>query len=169
MPFQELALQRAFDSLILTPKQKKQSTSRTSSAVSSLASFNTEAEEAICNTKWFLLEENENYGVQEEMAEDVELDAIVDPSNPPQKGWNVHYIRWLLLRYVVQLIAFRLLTVILILIDLGLIIADLILNCPAKSASRTITTIDLIISCYFVFEIALRIFALKPKVFFQKR
>ena len=40
--------------------------------------------EAVSNTKWFLLESNENFFP--EGAEDAEIGEIVDPSNPPQKG-----------------------------------------------------------------------------------
>ena len=44
------------------------------------------SEGILSNTRWFLLEENENYNVKEQLAEDPELGAIVDPSNPPQRG-----------------------------------------------------------------------------------
>ena len=52
--------------------------------------------------------------------------------------------------------------------------ADLAIDCPAKQSSRVISYIDLIISCYFVLgyfvlEIGLRAFALRPKVFLDRR
>ena len=76
-------------------------------------------------------------------AEDPELDAVVDPSNPPRKGCNLRYVRWLCLRTVQQL-WFRLLTVALILADLALIAADLAIDCPAKAASRVVSYVDLV-------------------------
>ena len=78
-------------------------------------------------------------------------------------GFNSAYLRWQALRWV-QKLPFRILTFSLIISDLILIIIDLILDCPPTPASRTIGSVDMAISCYFVLEIILRIYALTPKV-----
>ncbi len=54
------------------------------------------------------------------------------------------YIRWLCLRYLIQQLAFRLLTVLLIALDIALIVADLAIDCPADHTSRVISYVDLV-------------------------
>ena len=61
-------------------------------------------------------------------------------------------------------IPFRVLTFFLIIIDMGIVIADMIIDCPGSTVSRTLNAIDVGISLYFVLEISIRIFALTPKV-----
>ena len=44
-------------------------------------------DDAISNTKWFLIEENKNFEFsQEDELVDVELNTVLDPSCPPEKG-----------------------------------------------------------------------------------
>lgn len=69
---QDLALKRAFDTLIMTTR-------------SNVEFDPIEREEAISNTKWFLLEENHNYDVTDSLAEG-EIGLFVDPSQSPSKG-----------------------------------------------------------------------------------
>ena len=46
--------------------------------------------DAISNTKWFLIEENKNFDVSQEDEIGVELNTVMDPSSPPEKGlYNV--------------------------------------------------------------------------------
>jgi len=59
-------------------------------------------------------------------------------------GCNVRYLRWLCLRYVTQQLAFRLFTAMLIFLDLALILADLVIDCPADPASAVIANVDLV-------------------------
>ena len=76
----ELALKRAFDSLLVT--------SRRNVDVSEIPGDSNE--EAVSNTRWFLIGENANYELNDELATDDSggLANFVDPSNPPTPGAN---------------------------------------------------------------------------------
>lgn len=121
---------------------------------------------AIANTTLFLVDKNENYEWRANVA--ALDDVFVDPSRPPVKGCNDHYLRWLL-RRCIQHIGFRLLTLFLILVDLGLLVADLVVDCPASQNSRLIDGTVLVLSSYFVLEIIARIFAVTASVFFSRK
>lgn len=152
---QDLALKRAFDTLIMTTR-------------SNVEFDPIEREEAISNTKWFLLEENHNYDVTDSLAEG-EIGLFVDPSQSPSKACTVEYVRWFTLRFIVQSLVFRIITFTLIIIDLSLILVDLILDCPPGKASRVLNFVDFALSCIFMLELFLRIFALRPKIFFKRK
>eukprot|EP00095_Tigriopus_kingsejongensis_P001029 maker-scaffold587_size153100-snap-gene-0.27 protein:Tk01029 transcript:maker-scaffold587_size153100-snap-gene-0.27-mRNA-1 annotation:"voltage-sensor containing phosphatase" len=107
-------------------------------------------EDALSNTKFFLMEDNNNYNLadeieQEEINEE-DLGEFEDPSMPS--------------------LLFRLFCFVLIILDCVLIISDLIIDCPPQSSSRIIGIAELGISIIFFIEIGVRIFALSPKVFF---
>eukprot|EP00095_Tigriopus_kingsejongensis_P001026 maker-scaffold587_size153100-snap-gene-0.23 protein:Tk01026 transcript:maker-scaffold587_size153100-snap-gene-0.23-mRNA-1 annotation:"phosphatidylinositol -trisphosphate 3-phosphatase tpte2-like isoform x1" len=86
-----------------------------------------------------------------------------------REGCSIEYIRWFTLRFLIQSIVFRLVTFCLIIVDIILIVADLILDCPPLPASRILNFVDLALSALFVMEIGLRIFALRPRIFFHKK
>ena len=100
---------------------------------------------------------------------------MIDPSSPPPRGCTKEYIRYLTLRYLVQQIPFRILTLLLIVVDIALIVAGTVIEwqperCLSERAtSRIINAVDLGISLYFVLEISIRIFALRPKIFFSRK
>ena len=87
---------------------------------------------------------------------------VLDPSSPPARGCTVEYIRYLTLRYLVQQIPFRLLTLLLIVVDIALVVAGTVIEwdkegcIEERSTSRAINAVDLAISFYFVMEIAIR-------------
>lgn len=128
-------------------------------------------DDVISNTKFFLMEDNNNYNLAEEIemeqlgAEDIS--SFNDPSKPPQKGCNCNYIRWCTLRFVIQSLLFRLFSFMLVIVDSFLIVADIIIDCPPTLTSRIIEFIELGISSIFFLEVGIRIFALSPKVFFS--
>ena len=90
------------------------------------------------------------------------LFQVIDPSSPPARGCTVEYIRYLTLRYLVQQIPFRVLTLLLIVVDIGLIVAGTVIEWEEerclreRETSRAINAVDLAISFYFVIEIAIR-------------
>jgi len=90
-----------------------------------------------------------------------------DPARPPVKGCNKKYFHWKL-RRIVENIYFRIITFLLILLDIALVIAEIHISCSWNPVSIIIRNIDLILSIYFVIEVILRIIALTPKVFFSK-
>ena len=51
-----------------------------------------------------------------------------DPSTRPERGFTVEYIRFMLLRYLVQQIPFRILTFLLIIVDIVLVTAEVIIG-----------------------------------------
>ena len=88
---------------------------------------------------------------------------VIDPSCPPDKGCTAEYIRYLTLRYLVQQIPFRVLTLLLIVVDIALVVAGTVIEWKEeerclgeRSTSRAINAVDLAISFYFVMEIAIR-------------
>jgi len=90
-----------------------------------------------------------------------------DPARPPIAGCNYTFVRWRIRRGVENLY-FRVLTFMLIIIDLCLVISELVINCCGHPVSRAFRIADLALSWYFLLEVVLRIFALSPKVFFRK-
>ena len=74
----------------------------------------------------------------------------------------MEYIRYLTLRYLVQQIPFRLLTLFLIVVDIALVVAGTVIEwdkegcIEERATSRAINAVDLAISFYFVMEIATR-------------
>ncbi|XP_069164321.1 phosphatidylinositol 3,4,5-trisphosphate 3-phosphatase TPTE2 isoform X2 [Procambarus clarkii] len=89
--------------------------------------------------------------------------GFVDPSNPPVPGCNLYYMQWRTRRFVEHFVV-RLLTALLILIDMILLFVDLfnhsINNDPIEYCSLAFST-------YFMIEVTLRIFGLGPRVFFR--
>ena len=109
----------------------------------------------------FFAENNDNYRVSWDDASHMIGEAGVDPSNPPTPGLNKAYIVWKLRRKI-ESIYFRLFTLLLVLVDIIIVIADL-----AISGQQTgLLVADLIISIYFVLEVAVRIYVLQPRFFF---
>jgi len=117
----------------------------------------------------FFLEYNDNYTMNWKEAIELDQDLEVDPSKPPQPGWNPEYIKWRL-RRVVESLWFRSFTFLLIFVDVILVIIDLV-DQGIESKHETFTEIqkvDLIFTCWFVIELILRIIALTPQIFFVK-
>ena len=87
---------------------------------------------------------------------------MIDPSSPPPRGCTKEYIRYLTLRYLVQQIPFRILTLLLIVVDIALIVAGTVIEwqpercLSERTTSRIINAVDLGISLYFVLEISIR-------------
>jgi len=90
-----------------------------------------------------------------------------DPARPPSKGCNRRYLHWKLKRHV-EHIYFRLLAMLLILVDISLVITELAISCPTDPTSKVLRILDLVLSSYFVFEVFLRLVALTPIVFFSR-
>ena len=84
---QELALKRAFDSLLVT--------TRSNIEFSDLSPAS--PEDAVSNTRWFLIEENANYELADELVTDDSdgMGNFADPSNPPTPGKRNFIIRLL--------------------------------------------------------------------------
>ena len=78
------------------------------------------------------------------------------------------YARWYL-RRVLESILFRVATMLLILVDICFVIADLATADPhdARGSPSVYSVLDMVLTCYFVVEIGLRIFALSYPVFFS--
>ena len=91
-----------------------------------------------------------------------------DPARPPVRGCNKKFLHWKL-RRVVENIYFRVFTFLLIILDVGLVITEISINCSSDPISTIIRNLDVAISVYFVVEVFLRIVALTPKVFFSKK
>jgi len=89
-----------------------------------------------------------------------------DPARPPVKGCNKKFIHWRL-RRIVENIYFRIFTLLLIILNICLVIAEITISCSWNPVSVIIRHIDLILAVYFVIEVFLRIIALTPKVFFS--
>ena len=75
-----------------------------------------------------------------------------DPARPPVKGCNKKYFHWKL-RRIVENIYFRIITFLLILLDIALVIAEIHISCSWNPVSIIIRNIDLILSIYFVIEV----------------
>lgn len=96
--------------------------------------------------------------------DELELEmGFVDPSNPPIPGCNLYYMQWRTRRFVEHFIV-RLLTALLILVDMVLLIVDLF-NSPMSD--DPLEYCSLAFSTYFMIEVILRIFGLGPKHFFR--
>eukprot|EP00096_Caligus_rogercresseyi_P015144 TRINITY_DN7586_c0_g1_i1.p1 TRINITY_DN7586_c0_g1~~TRINITY_DN7586_c0_g1_i1.p1 ORF type:complete len:597 (+),score=64.70 TRINITY_DN7586_c0_g1_i1:285-2075(+) len=110
----------------------------------------------------FFLENNDNYRLSWDEASHRISEAEQDPSKPPVPGFNIQYIQWRL-RRIVESIYFRVLTLLLILVDLIVIIVDL----STEERNFALLYIDFAITVYFVFEIIFRIIALTVPLFFS--
>jgi len=91
-----------------------------------------------------------------------------DPARPPPRGMNKQFVHFKL-RRTVENIYFRLFTMLLIILDIGFVITEAVLNCAVDPTSKTIRNLELALSVYFVVEVLLRMIALTPKVFFSKK
>ncbi|XP_042229285.1 phosphatidylinositol 3,4,5-trisphosphate 3-phosphatase TPTE2-like isoform X1 [Homarus americanus] len=89
--------------------------------------------------------------------------GFVDPSNPPIPGFNLYYMQWRTRRFVEHFVI-RLLTALLIFVDMILLFVDLFNN-PINN--DPIEYCSLAFSTYFMIEVILRIFGLGPRVFFR--
>lgn len=89
--------------------------------------------------------------------------GFVDPSNPPVPGCNLYYMQWRTRRFVEHFVV-RVLTALLILVDMVILFVDLF-NEPAPN--DPIEYCSLAFSTYFMIEVTLRIFGLGPQVFFR--
>lgn len=89
--------------------------------------------------------------------------GFVDPSNPPVPGCNLYYMQWRTRRFVEHFVV-RLLTAMLIIVDMILLIVDLF-NSPKPE--DPLEYCSLAFSTYFMIEVILRIFGLGPKYFFR--
>ena len=110
----------------------------------------------------FFVENNDNYRVSWEDASHMISDAEADPSRPPVPGLNRDYVTWRL-RRIIESIWFRVFTILLIFIDLVIVIVDL----SIAGSQPSLQIADLVISIYFVLEVALRMFVLTPRIFFS--
>lgn len=110
----------------------------------------------------FFAENNDNYRVSWDDASHMIGDSGADPSNPPTPGLNKAYIIWKLRRKI-ESIYFRLLTLILVLVDIIIVIVDL----AVSGQQIGLLVADLIISIYFVLEVAVRIYVVQPRFFFS--
>ena len=116
----------------------------------------------------FFLENNDNYRMSwRDVADELDKDLDLDPSNPPEKGCNKEFLRWKL-RRTVESLAFRLFTMILILVDVIIVIIDLVENPGPEAKLNPYQLVDLIITVWFVIEVFLRILALTKAVFFAR-
>ncbi|XP_042886279.1 phosphatidylinositol 3,4,5-trisphosphate 3-phosphatase TPTE2-like isoform X2 [Penaeus japonicus] len=121
--------------------------------------FNEEEDEE--NQVWqrttkFLEYDAEQHEIEVEM-------GFVDPSNPPVPGCNLYYMQWRTRRFVEHFVV-RVLTALLILVDMVILFVDLF-NEPAPN--DPIEYCSLAFSTYFMIEVTLRIFGLGPQVFFR--
>lgn len=89
--------------------------------------------------------------------------GFIDPSNPPVPGCNLYYMQWRTRRFVEHFIV-RILTALLIVVDMILLFVDLF-NAP--TTNDPIEYCSLAFSTYFMIEVMLRIFGLGPRVFFR--
>lgn len=121
--------------------------------------FNEEEDEE--NQVWqrttkFLEYDAEQHEIEVEM-------GFVDPSHPPVPGCNLYYMQWRTRRFVEHFVV-RVLTALLILVDMVILFVDLF-NEPAPN--DPIEYCSLAFSTYFMIEVTLRIFGLGPQVFFR--
>ncbi|KAG0711659.1 Phosphatidylinositol 3,4,5-trisphosphate 3-phosphatase TPTE2 [Chionoecetes opilio] len=115
-----------------------------------------EQEEVWQRTAKFLEYDPEEHELEVEM-------GFVDPSNPPIPGCNLYYMQWRTRRFVEHFVV-RLLTALLILVDMVLLIVDLF-NSP--TSDDPLEYCSLAFSTYFMIEVILRIFGLGPKYFYR--
>ncbi|XP_047499160.1 phosphatidylinositol 3,4,5-trisphosphate 3-phosphatase TPTE2-like [Penaeus chinensis] len=107
-------------------------------------------------TTKFLEYDAEQHEIEVEM-------GFADPSNPPVPGCNLYYMQWRTRRFVEHFVV-RVLTALLILVDMVILFVDLF-NEPAPN--DPIEYCSLAFSTYFMIEVTLRIFGLGPQVFFR--
>lgn len=115
-----------------------------------------EQKQVIQRTTKFLEYDADQHEIEVEM-------GFEDPSNPPVPGFNLYYMQWRTRRFVEHFVV-RLLTAILIVVDMIILFVDLfnphVKNDPLEYCSLAFST-------YFMIEVILRIFGLGPKVFFR--
>ncbi|CAG0884104.1 unnamed protein product [Darwinula stevensoni] len=118
--------------------------------------------DALENATYFFYDHEERLNFLSD-GEDLE-----DPSQPPTPGFSNKYISWRL-RRLIQHLFFRLLTLIVILSDICLLIADLATASPMRPLGSTLTfeTLNIIFSSFFLFEITLRILALQKQFLYH--
>ena len=127
-------------------------------------------EDPLVNASDFFLEHNENYQLSWEEASMRVTDGGAgvldeDPSKPPTKGWNEPYIKWKT-RRIIESIWFRILTFVLIVVDITIVLFEVLES--GEGHNYAFLYLDLVITVYFVFEIALRIWTLGREVFFTE-
>ena len=76
-----------------------------------------------------------------------------DPSRPPVRGCNKKFVLWKM-RRIVENIYFRIFTLLLIVLDIGLVVTEMAISCSGNPVSIIIRHIDLLISIYFVIEVS---------------
>ena len=76
-----------------------------------------------------------------------------DPSRPPVRGCNQKFVLWKM-RRTVENIYFRIFTLLLIVLDIGLVVTEMVISCSGNPVSIIIRHIDLLISIYFVIEVS---------------
>jgi len=91
-----------------------------------------------------------------------------DPARPPIKGCNKKYLHWKL-RRTVENIYFRLITLLLIALDISFIIVEVAISCAGSPTVEIIRNLEMALSVYFLFEVFCRVIALTPKLFFSKK
>jgi len=91
-----------------------------------------------------------------------------DPARPPIKGCNKKYLHWKL-RRTVENIYFRLITLLLIALDISFIIVEIAISCAGNPTVEVIRNLEMALSVYFLFEVFCRVVALTPKLFFSKK
>ncbi len=138
-----------------------------SSPVPDVAPGGGNLKEVFCNATDFLVEHNANYSITWDEAAYKISEVAEDPSRPPIPGWNWPYTQWFL-RRVIESFFFRVFTMLLIVFDICIVIADLATQGSrvGNSSMSVFSLLDLIITIYFVVEIILRIVALSYPVFF---
>ena len=117
--------------------------------------------EALNNLRYYFLNENRNYKPRI-----VDPEILECPSNSTKAGCNKLHIRWLLTRFIYNIVI-RVFLIILLILDVALIIYSLTLD--EKKIDEVVTAIDLIISIIFCMEVGIRIIAMTPAVYFSKR
>ena len=75
-----------------------------------------------------------------------------DPSRPPVRGCNKKFVHWKM-RRIVENIYFRLFTLLLILVDIGLVVAEIAISCSGHPVSIIVRHVDFLISIYFIIEV----------------
>jgi len=91
-----------------------------------------------------------------------------DPARPPIKGCNKKYLHWKL-RRTVENIYFRLMTLLLIALDISFIIVEVVISCAGNPTVEVIRILEMGLTVYFLFEVFCRVIALTPKLFFSKK
>ena len=71
--------------------------------------------------------------------------------NQTCRGLNKKYIHWKL-RRIVENIFFRIFTFLLIFLDIGFVIAEIVISCAGDYSSTIIRYLELVLSVYFLVE-----------------